>query len=306
MRKVLLYFAFLFTLVVHGQDVRLPLWPEGKIPHRIPSDETERMDSTDILRISKVQIPEMDVYLPEAEKATGQAVVLLPGGGYHILAYHWEGTNFAKWFRDRGIAAIVLKYRLPTSRSLSERHWAPLSDAQRAIRICRDQADAWGLDPGQIGVMGFSAGGHLAATLSTQYRARVYEPVDTLDSLSARPSYSILVYPVISFTDPAVHSGSKTALLGEEPRDSLLRFFSPEQQTDAETPKAFLIHAADDTGVPVENSLLYYNALRAHGVPASLHLFPEGGHGFAFASDHPYLKAWTEILLSWMSSLRKD
>lgn len=306
MRSILLACAFVFTLALHSQDLRLPLWPDGKVPHRIPSDETERRDSTDILRISKVQIPEMDVYLPEADKATGQGVVLLPGGGYHILAYHWEGSDFAKWFRDRGIAAIVLKYRLPTSRSLSERHWAPISDAQRALRICRKQAATWGLDPTQIGVMGFSAGGHLAATLSTQYRARVYEPVDSVDSLSARPSYSILVYPVISFTDPAVHSGSKTALLGEEPEDSLLRFFSPEQQTDAETPQAFLIHAADDKGVPVENSLLYFKALRANGVPASLHIYPEGGHGFAFASDHPHLNSWTEILLNWMSSLQRE
>ncbi len=283
-----------------SQNYQLPLWPDGQIPHRVPSDEEEVHEVDGILRISRVQVPGLEVYLPEADKATGKAVLIFPGGGYHILAYHWEGTDFAKLLRDQGIAGIVVKYRLPVSRSVASAALVPLSDAQRAMRVCRDHAAAWGIDPEQIGVMGFSAGGHLAASLSTQYEARVYPEQDHLDRESARPAFSALIYPVITFSKPEMHSGSRQALLGSSPVDSLVQFFSPELQTGPATPQAFLVHAADDTAVPVGNSLMYYEALRAQGIPASLHIFPSGGHGFALGRDDPYLRRWTDLLVAWI------
>lgn len=283
-----------------SQTHQLPLWPEGKIPHRVPSDEEEVRETDGILRISRVQVPGLEVYLPDPDKATGRAVLIFPGGGYHILAYHWEGTDFAKLLCEHGIAGIVVKYRLPISRSAASPALVPLSDAQRAIRVCRDRAAAWGIDPEQIGVMGFSAGGHLAAALSTQYDAPVYPEQDAVDRESARPDFSALIYPVITFGKPGMHRGSREALLGQSPQDSQVRFFSPELQTDPRTPPAFLVHAADDTVVPVENSLLYYEALRRQGVPASLHLYPAGGHGFALGGDDPYLSGWTDLLVAWI------
>ena len=283
-----------------SQNYQLPLWPEGQIPHRLPSEEEEVHETDGILRISRVQVPGLEVYLPDAERATGKAVLIFPGGGYHILAYHWEGTDFAKLLQQHGIAGIVVKYRLPVSRSVESPALVPLSDAQRAMRVCRAHAAAWGVDPEQIGVMGFSAGGHLAASLSTQYEARVYPELDEPDRQSARPAFSALIYPVITFSTPAMHSGSREALLGSSPVDSLVRFFSPERQVNAQTPPAFLVHAADDTAVPVENSLMYYGALREQGVAASLHVFPQGGHGFALGRDDAYLSLWTDLLVAWI------
>ena len=184
MKQLLLFAALIFcSMNAFSQDLRLPLWPEGQIPHRVPSDEEEGHETDGILRISRVQVPDMEVYLPDPGKATGKAVVIFPGGGYHILAYHWEGTDFAKLLRDHGIAGIVVKYRLPVSRSVTNRSQVPLADAQRAMRVCRDHAAAWGIDPAQIGVLGFSAGGHLAASLSTQYDAKIQTNVNRLSNL---------------------------------------------------------------------------------------------------------------------------
>lgn len=283
-----------------SQDLRVPLWPEGYIPYRVETDEQEVHETDGILRISKVQVPALDVYLPEAGKNTGKAVLIFPGGGYHILAYHWEGTDFARLLQQNGIAGIVVKYRLPVSRSAGTPHRIPLSDAQRAMRLSRARAASWGIDPEKIGVMGFSAGGHLAASLSTQYQAPVYPEVDAADRESARPAFSALIYPVITFNRPSMHSGSREALLGKEPADSLLTFFSPELQVNPQTPPALLVHAEDDAAVPLENSQLYFEALRANGVPASLHVFPRGGHGFALGREDAYLRRWTDLLVAWI------
>ncbi|MDG1572689.1 alpha/beta hydrolase [Robiginitalea sp. M366] len=302
LRNLIYGCAVLLCLGLQAQDHRLPLWPEGEIPYRVPTDETEVRDSTNILRISKVQTPDLAVYLPPEDLKTGQAVLIFPGGGYHILAYHWEGTHFAKWLNQQGIAGIVVKYRLPVSRSAGKPELIPLSDAQRAMRLVRAHAGEWGVDPARIGVMGFSAGGHLAASLSTQYASEVYPPVDARDSLSARPDFSALIYPVISFTTDAVHAGSRAGLLGPEPDPDLQRFFSPELQTGPKTPPAFLLHATDDGLVPVENSLLYYQALRENGVAATLHVVPAGGHGFAMAKKEPHLSHWLEWLAAWLQA----
>ncbi|HSR60573.1 MAG TPA: alpha/beta hydrolase [Robiginitalea sp.] len=303
MKRTVLCTVLMITMLNGtSQEYQLPLWPEGQIAYRIDSDEAERHETDGILRISRVQVPGLDVYLPDPDKRTGKAVLIFPGGGYQILAYHWEGTDFARLLRDNGIAGIVVKYRLPVSKSLESPAWVPLSDAQRALRLCRERAASWGIDPEKIGVMGFSAGGHLAASLSTQYDARAYPERDAIDRESARPAFSALVYPVITFTRPSLHSGSREALLGKTPVDSLVRFFSPELQIDSLTPPAFLVHAADDTAVPLANSQLYFEALRAKGVPASLHVFPKGGHGFALGRDDAYLRRWTDLLLAWIQA----
>jgi acetyl esterase/lipase len=176
-------------------------------------------------------------------------------------------------------------------------------DAQRAIRLVRQNASDWNIAPSKVGIMGFSAGGHLASTLSTQYSHTVDRTMDAADALSARPDFSILVYPVITFVSPAIHSGSMKALLGENQTEELKKRFSAELNVTAETPPTFLVHAGDDTGVPVENSLLYYAALRAKGVAASLHVYPKGGHGFAFGMGKGPVENWRDVLLDWVKAL---
>lgn len=301
LRTTSLFFLIqlLLLIPVLSQPLILPLW-DGTPPFQTESDLEEIHARNGILRISNVQTPTLEVYLPDEEIATGKAVLIFPGGGYTILAYEWEGTEFARWLQDNGIAGIVVKYRLPVSESLTDRKEVPLADAQRAVRLVRHHAEEWKIDPGHVGIMGFSAGGHLAATLSTQYDMRAVSGADTIDSLSARPDYSILVYPVISFRDVSAHSGSRRNLLGEEPSQSLVDRFSSELHVTADTPPAFLIHSQDDTAVPVQNSLLYFDALTRNGVPASLHVYPTGGHGFAFGTGRGTVEGWTAVLLDWV------
>jgi len=287
---------------IQAQNITLPLW-NGTPPLQKEMDLKEEVVSEGIVRIGNVQIPTIEVYLPAKQIATGQAVVIFPGGGYSILAYDWEGTDFAKWLNSQGIAGIVVKYRLPKSASLTDSKEVPLMDAQRAIRLVRQNASGWNIDPTKVGVMGFSAGGHLASTLSTQYSHTVDRTMDAVDILTARPDFSILVYPVITFVNPAIHSGSMKALLGENQTEELKKRFSAELNVTEETPVTFLVHAGDDTGVPVENSLLYYAALRAKGVSTSLHVYPKGGHGFAFGLGKGPVENWRDVLLDWMKAL---
>jgi acetyl esterase/lipase len=287
---------------IQAQNMTLSLW-NGTPPLQKEMDLKEEVVSEGIVRIGNVQTPTIEVYLPAKQIATGQAVVIFPGGGYSILAYDWEGTDFAKWLNSQGIAGIVVKYRLPKSASLTDPKEVPLMDAQRAIRLVRQNASDWNIAPSKVGVMGFSAGGHLASTLSTQYSHNVDRTMDAIDALSARPDFSILAYPVITFVNPAIHSGSMKALLGDNDTDDLKKRFSTELNVTEETPPTFLVHAGDDTGVPVENSLLYYAALRTKGVAASLHVYPNGGHGFAFGLGKGPVENWRNVLLDWMKAL---
>ncbi len=290
------------AVFAHAQVQTLPLW-EGTPPLQKTMDLKEDVRQEGIIRIANVQTPTIEVYLPAKQIATGKAVVIFPGGGYGILAYDWEGTDFAKWLNAQGIAGIVVKYRLPVSQSLTDPKEVPLLDAQRAIRLVRQNAAAWNIDPAKVGVMGFSAGGHLASTLSTQYNHDVERPKDAVDGLSARPDFSILAYPVITFQDGAVHGGSRKNLIGEDASAELKDHFSGELNVTAETPPTFLVHAQDDKGVPIENSLLYYTALHKNGVKASLHIYPSGGHGFAFGLGKGAVETWREVLLAWMADL---
>jgi len=305
MQKIIFSLIFsLFSFMAFAQNHTLPLWP-GNPPLQNASDLKEEATQQGILRIANVQTPTIEVYLPTKQIATGEAVVIFPGGGYGILAYDWEGTDFAKWLNAQGIAGIVVKYRLPISKSLTDAKEVPLMDAQRAIRLVRKNAEAWNIDPTKVGVMGFSAGGHLASTLSTQYNHEVNRPKDEIDAIAARPDFSILVYPVISFRDAAVHSGSRKNLVGEHASQELMDRFSGELNVNAQTPPTFLVHAQDDKGVPIENSLLYYQALHKHGVKASLHIYPTGGHGFGFGLGKGAIESWREVLLTWMDETVK-
>lgn len=303
-KPILTLLIGLFTIMAFAQNHTLPLWP-GNPPLQNASDLKEEATQQGILRIANVQTPTIEVYLPTKQIATGEAVVIFPGGGYGILAYDWEGTDFAKWLNAKGIAGIVVKYRLPISKSLTDAKEVPLMDAQRAIRLVRKNAEAWNIDPTKVGVMGFSAGGHLASTLSTQYNHEVNRPKDEIDAIAARPDFSILVYPVISFRDAAVHSGSRKNLVGEHASQELMDRFSGELNVNAQTPPTFLVHAQDDKGVPIENSLLYYQALHKHGVKASLHIYPTGGHGFGFGLGKGAVESWREVLLTWMDETVK-
>ncbi|MEP1088107.1 alpha/beta hydrolase [Algoriphagus sp.] len=303
MKKSLLVFSLIMSsMIVEAQEVVLNLW-EGTPPLQTDMGLEEKTVEQGIIRIENVQIPQIEVFLPSKQMRTGQAVVIFPGGGYHILAYDWEGRDFAKWLNTQGIVGIVVKYRLPDSKSLTDPKEVPLLDAQRAIRLARHYAADWQIDPAKIGVMGFSAGGHLASTVSTQYTHEVDRSKDAIDELSARPDFSVLVYPVISFRDASAHSGSRKNLIGENASQELIDRFSNELNVNAETPPTFLVHAQDDAGVPIDNSFLYYKALHANKVPASLHIYPKGGHGFGFGLGKGPVDGWRDVLLDWMMNL---
>jgi acetyl esterase/lipase len=300
--SVLVVIIFLVNTLCFGQNYTLPLWPDN-IPNYQKTDEIEIRDTTDAVRISYVQKPDISVYLPSKGNATGQAVVICPGGGYRILAYDKEGTDIAKWLNSKGIAAIVLKYRLPLSKSNIVNHKSPLLDAQQAIRLTRYHANEWNIKKDKIGIMGFSAGGHLAATAGTHFDTGDASASDPVESMSSRPDFMVLVYPVITFSNSFMHKGSRNALLGENPDSTLIKYYSNELQVKDNTPPTFIVHAGDDKSVPVENSLLFYHALKDKGIPAEFHIYPEGGHGFSLAIGKGYLETWPDRCIDWLRSL---
>ncbi len=300
----LLLFLFVQCVVSFGQDYRLPLYT-GTIPNSKYTGATEKIERKDIILISNVQTPDIAVYLPSPRFATGQAVIICPGGGYWVLAYDLEGTDIARYFNSIGVAAVVLKYRLPTYGNCIEPHKAPLMDAQRAMRLVRHNAAKWNINPEKIGIMGFSAGGHLASTLGTHFDYGNKEATDSVERQSCRPDFMILMYPVISFTDASVHSGSAEALLGKNPDKDLLVYYSSELQVKENTPPAFFALADNDDGVPAENSLLMYAALRKKKIPVELHILSEGKHGFGLGLNNEHVASWTTNLKLWMNSLDK-
>lgn len=287
-----------------AQKITLPLWA-NEIPNSRESNETEVSEKGEINWITQVQDPNISVYLPTKQQATGQAVVICPGGGYGGLAYDWEGTDIAKWLNSKGIAGIVLKYRLPESASVEVSYKAPLQDVQRAMKLVRSNAPNWNIDEEKIGIMGFSAGGHLASTLGTHLDSEYSIKKDAVDALSSRPNFMALIYPVISMRPKFTHQGSKNALLGKNPSQQLVEEFSNEQQVKDNTPPTFIIHATDDDAVPVENSLLFYEALKEKNIFVEMHIYPFGGHGFSLALDKGYLSSWTDRLYDWLKYLNE-
>ena len=282
----------------------MPLYPVNAIPNYQKTTEVEKRDTTGTLRISFVQQPDIAVYLPTRGIATGQAVVICPGGGYGILAYDKEGTDFAKWLNSKGIAAIVLKYRLPNSKSNVVPHQSPLLDAKRAVRLVRANAAKWNIKADKVGIMGFSAGGHLASTLGTHFDAGNNAAADSVERFSSRPDFMILAYPVITMSKPYMHVGSRNNLIGANPGEELANLYSNDLQVTKETPPTFIVHATDDKGVPVENATSFYLALKNNGVPAEMHIYPKGGHGFGLATNMGYLETWTDRLSDWLKSIK--
>jgi acetyl esterase/lipase len=282
-----------------AQNEIIALWPEGKIPNSIANKVEEKSitDDTGILRISGVTVPTLTAFIVPKEKATGAAVMICPGGGYAILAASHEGSDLAKWFNERGISAFVLKYRLPNVKAMTHQHEVPLMDAMQGMKLIRQSAKKWNIDTDKIGVMGFSAGGHLAATLSTHYN------LGAQASDEAKPNFSILLYPVISLSPELAHGGSRDNLLGPDKSEELKKYYSNELQVSAKTPLAFLVHAMDDGAVPVENSIAYYLALKKFKTPAEMHLYPKGGHGFGLRTEGKgSLLNWPAAMDGWLKA----
>ena len=282
--KSLLLLLCLFTLPCRAAEPqRFLLWPDGAPQAKGTTEDHQ---------------PTLDFYKPDAVPATGCAVVICPGGGYGGLAKDHEGIQPARFFNSLGITAYVLHYRLGGK---GYQHPIPLQDAQRALRLARSRAAADGVDPTRIGIMGFSAGGHLAASTGTHHDAGNAAATDPVDRLSSRPDFMILCYGVLSF-DPAItHQGSVNNLLGDRRNDSaLLDFLSNEKQVNATTPPTFLFHTTTDQAVPVANSLRFYEACQKNKVPVALHVFQEGKHGVGLAQNDPNLKIWPTLLQQWI------
>lgn len=296
-----IYCFFVFNTTCIGQSQVIELW--NKIPNQQKTNEKEIITFDKIKRISNVQNPSIEAFLAPKNIATDIAVIICPGGGYGILAYEYEGVDFAKWLNSKGISAFVLKYRLPQSPSILTPYKAPLQDIQRAIKIVRSNAKEWQINKNKIGVLGFSAGGHLASTAGTHFEYESYIKTDSIDTLSAKPNFMALIYPVISMQDSITHKGSKKNLLGNNPLKELIDFYSNELQVTVNTPPTFILHANNDKAVPVKNSLLFYEALQKNNILTEMHLFPIGGHGFAFAKDKKQLALWPELFYNWLIHL---
>ena len=274
-----------FSLAAFSQQLTDPewtmLWPQGA-PGAKGDADADR--------------PAVRIYLPPAEKATGTAVVVCPGGGYRNLALDHEGSQIARWLNSLGVAAFVLRYRLGPA----YHHPIELGDAQRAIRYVRSKSAEFQVVPDRIGIWGFSAGGHLASTVGTHFDAGSPDAADPIDRAGCRPDFMILAYPVISLVTEYVHKGSRTNLLGPDPDPALAESLSNERQVTPQTPPTFLFHTDADKGVPAENSVLFYLALRKAGVPAELHIYERGNHGVGLAQKDPVLSTWPARLADWM------
>lgn len=293
------FFMYLVSTNPSPAQVSIPLYET--IPNSKPAVNKEKSDTADgIQRITHVSIPTLTIYRPTVNYANATAVVICPGGGYGMVAAGHEGSDIAKVFNEWGIVAFVVKYRLPDETIMIDKTIGPLQDAQRAIQLVRQNAATWNVDPAKIGIMGFSAGGHLASTASTHFDNPV---IGNPGNISLRPDFSILVYPVISFKDSIAHKGSRNNLIGKNPSAEKIKEYSNELQVTAKTPPAFLVHAKNDNGVKFENSVRYYEALIKNKVPAELRLYEHGGHGFGLNNPTTTDK-WMERLKTWLKTNR--
>jgi acetyl esterase/lipase len=273
-------------MTAFSQPPEVQLWPAGAPnSNGITSPEKQQGQG----RIADISQPALYVYLPKSATPAA-AVVICPGGGYARLAMAHEGHEFAEWLAENGMAAFVLKYRMPNGH-----HEVPLSDAQQALRMVRQNSGKWNIDPGKVGIAGFSAGGHLASTAATHFT----------DSIT-RPDFAVLFYPVVSMDETITHSGSRRMLLGEHPSPELERLFSNEQQVTAQTPPVFLLHSDDDKTVSPRNSIDFYAALKRYRVPAALYIFPVGGHGWGMRPSFAYHALWKELLKEWLNEKTKS
>lgn len=293
-RTVLISACALLAARARADEPRLiPLWPEG-VPGAKAEGGVERIEDG---RVSNVQSPTLTYFPAPASSANGASVIICPGGGYVRLAISKEGSELARMLNSLGVSAFVLKYRL-----VEYGHPAPLQDVLRSVRMVRSRAKEFGIRPDRIGVMGSSAGGHLAASAATLYDAPEGRTGAELDSVSARPTFVALLYPVITMKGQFAHAGSRRALLGENPGDALLERLSVETQVTKDTPPAFLVHTGEDASVPLENSILFFEALRHFKIDSELHLFEKGPHGFGTRADLGPTSGWPKRWEEWMRS----
>lgn len=301
MKKYIFIFLFLVSFMesINAQET-IPLY-EGIVPNSKPYTTKEWWEpqSNGDTIVHYISQPTLTVFLPEKAKANGTAVIICPGGGYWITSIVKEGFAVARKFNEMGVAAFVLNYRIPNDSSMVDKKIGPLQDGQRAIQFVRLNAKKWNIDPGKVGIMGFSAGGHVASTVATHFKKNY---IANTENINLRPDFAILIYPVISFQDNIGHIGSRDQLIGKNPPQNLIDSFSNELQVTAGTPPAFLVHATNDDVVPVMNSVSYYEALLKYKIPAEMHLYKSGGHGFGMnnpTSDDE----WMERCRNWMKSM---
>jgi acetyl esterase/lipase len=272
----------------------LPIWPEG-VPNALANAAPELEEEP--FRPTNISVPTLSVFPAPERLRSGTAMVICPGGGYRRLAIDKEGRDIAAWLNRAGITAFVLKYRVPQFG-----HPAPLQDVLRAIRLVRRDAATWHVDPARIGVMGFSAGGHLAASAATLFDDPAGRTGAAIDAVSARPDFQILIYPVITMSGPAAHGGSREYLLGKAPAPALTEALSLQTRVTVATPPAFLVHGSNDASVPVENSVLYYLALRRAGVQSELHAYEHGPHGIATLPGNGPISDWPRRCEEWLQA----
>ena len=280
MKTILVTALLIMTTSLCAQKpIELPLWPNGAPNSNELKGDEQEMDNG---RVSNIKNPDITVY--RAEHPNGMAVIMCPGGGYARLAMNHEGHDMAPWFNTQGITYVVLKYRMPNGHKE-----VPFSDVEQAIRLVRQHAAEWNINPAKVGIMGASAGGHLASTLATHYTSK-----------ETRPDFQILLYPVITMDANFTHAGSRENLITKSPSADLIAKYSNELQVNAQTPQAFIALSSDDKAVLPQNSINYYLALLKHNVPATMHIYPTGGHGWGFRDNFTYKRQWTDELEKWL------
>jgi acetyl esterase/lipase len=293
-RKIIFALILILPVTVKAQEI-INLYP-GSVPNSKESGTNKVLEQEQSGVFSGVTNPTLEVFLPDKDKSTGAAVIICPGGGYGVVVYQAEGVKTAKEFAKNGFTAFVLKYRLPDDKTMLDKNIGSLQDALQAIKIVREKSNEWGIDIHRVGIMGFSAGGHLASTAATHYNKEV---IENNNNTNLRPDFQILVYPVISMQDSLTHPGSRTNLLGDNPAKELIDKFSNELHVNKNTPPAYITHAGDDTVVDVDNSIVYYEKLRHQNVPAEMHIYPKGNHGFVLSQP---VEEWMLPIFKWMTN----
>ncbi len=295
MKKISVILIILsICITTMAQDFKLKVWPNGAPDSNGMTQPEELFDGK---RVRNVSVAEMYVYLPKMGINTGAAVVICPGGGYIMEAMDHEGYDMAAWLASQGVAGIVLKYRLPYGHDQ-----IPLEDAQRAIRIVRQKAAEWGINPSKIGIAGSSAGGHLASTAGTKFDSGKPDATDPVEKFSCKPNFMLLLYPVITFKEEFGHMGSRTNLIGQGNNWDMVAKYSNELNVSAQTPPTFMVLSDDDTAVPPRNSVEFYLALKKYNIPAEMHIFREGGHGFGMYKKNLPVDQWPNLFMAWLKA----
>ncbi len=309
MKHILIYSICLLTMIFQAKNMKaqesdyIPIYPEGKIPNTKPASVKlkEKVDGRDGSNafVTGISVPTMRYYPAPRERTTGSAVIIFPGGGYVGLAFQHEGEEVARAFNARGIAAFVVKNRLPNNIIMEDKRIGALQDAQQAIYLVRKNASSYGIDPNKIGIMGFSAGGHLASTAGTHFKD---SKIGDTGGISLRPDFMLLIYPVISMDSSITHMGSRENLLGKSASAEDVKLYSNELQVDKDTPPTFLVHAEDDTAVPIANSRHFDEALAKQGIAHKLITYSNGGHGFGL-HNRTTSDDWFVHAIAWLDQL---